>query len=371
MINVLIGTRAQLIKMAPLILEMERRQWPLRLIFTGQHKETMANLLADFAIATEPVLLHEGKEINGIAQVIPWFSKCLWKLLWHRSRLWARSHEGRGLVLVHGDTFSTLLGALAGRLVGLRVAHVESGLRSFNLFHPFPEELTRLVVFRLSNLAFCPDAWSKNNLKGYRVQAHETGGNTLIDALRLAWSAEKKLPHELPEGRFGVVSLHRFENVFKKDRLERVLQLVEQAAIKFPLVFVLHPATRKNLEKFGLMEGLQSNRRISLWPRMGYFEFVTLLRASRFVITDGGSNQEELSYMGKPTLLMRKATERQEGIGRNVVLSGYDRDRMLAFLDGLLEKDVEAFDVGLASPSFAIADMLVILSGLSPLRKIL
>lgn len=358
MINVLIGTRAQLIKMAPLILEMERRQWPLRLIFTGQHKETMANLMAEFVIATKPVLLHEGQEINGIAQVIPWFSKCLWQLLRHRSRLWARSPEGRGLVLVHGDTFSTLLGALAGRLVGLQVAHVESGLRSFNLWHPFPEELTRLAVFRLSNFAFCPDAWSKNNLKGYRVQTHETGGNTLIDALRIAWSAERRLPHELPEGRFGVVSLHRFENVFRKDRLERVLTLVEQAAEKFPLVFVLHPATRKNLEKFDLMGRLEASQMISLWPRMGYFDFVTLLRASHFVITDGGSNQEELSYMNKPTLLMRKVTERQEGIGRNVVLCEYDQGRLRAFLEGMDSGAPDVVNLEAGSPSVAIADTL-------------
>lgn len=357
MITVLLGTRAQLIKMAPVILELERRGWALRLIFTGQHKETMNQLLADFGIRTSHVLLHHGPEITGIKQVLPWFIKCLWRLRFGASALFG-SKQGQGVILVHGDTFSTLLGALAGRMAGLTVAHVESGLRSFNLLHPFPEELTRLAVFRLAHIAFCPDQWAATNLAGTKLRVVNTGGNTLLDALRIALKVDRALPCEALQGRFGVVSLHRFENIFRQERLCHILSLIEDAAERHPLVFVLHPATRRNLEKFGLLPKLEGNPRILLWPRMGYFEFVSLIRRAAFVITDGGSNQEELSYLEKPTLLMRQATERQEGVGRNVVLSGFQRDRLLAFLDGLREVGPGAANLSSASPSAAIADAL-------------
>lgn len=357
MITVLLGTRAQLIKMAPVILELERRGWALRLILTGQHKETMDRLLADFGIRTPPMLLHDGREVTGIGQVLPWFAKCLWRL-WRDAKSLLGQGGPAGVILVHGDTFSTLLGALAGRLAGLTVAHVESGLRSFNPMHPFPEELTRLAVFRLAHLGFCPDEWAAGNLAGYRLRAINTGGNTLLDALRVALAVDRLLPRETPPGVFGVVSLHRFENIFRQERLRHILSLVEAAAERHPLVFVLHPATRRNLEKFGLLARLEGNPRIDLWPRMGYFEFVSLISRAVFVITDGGSNQEELSYLDKPTLLMRQATERQEGIGRNVVLSGYDRGRLLAFLDRLAEQPPGGANLGVAAPSAAIADAL-------------
>ena len=357
MITVLLGTRAQLIKMAPVILELESRGWNPQLILTGQHKETIAQLISDFAIKTQPVFIYAGPEVTSIKRVIPWFLRCLWYLWKDAKKLFPVCGEN-GVILVHGDTFSTLLGALAGRFTGQQVAHIESGLRSFNVWHPFPEELTRLAVFGLSHLAFCPDEWAKSNLKRYRIKAVSTAGNTLLDALRIALATETPLPLNPPESQFGVVSLHRFENIFKRERLISILELIEETASHYPLVFVLHPATRKNLEKFRLLARLSKNKRIHLWPRMSYFEFVALLKRSTFVITDGGSNQEELSYLGKPTLLMRQATERQEGLGANVVLGAYEREKVLDFINGLAITGVYEASLPDRRPSVQIADLL-------------
>lgn len=358
MITVLLGTRAQLIKMAPVILELENRGWQHRLILTGQHKETMDQLLADFGIQTVPQRIYMGKEVSSISEVMPWFLGCLWRLWSDSKALFAfGDRSDQSVVLVHGDTFSTLLGALAGRLTGQRVAHVESGLRSFNVWHPFPEELTRLAVFRLAHLAFCPDDWAKSNLQGLQIVAVNTEGNTLLDALRVALAADKPLPLKPPQSGFGVVSLHRFENIFKKERLLTILDLVEEAATRYPLIFVLHPATRQNLEKFELLDRLVANERIQLCPRMGYFEFVGLLTRSLFVITDGGSNQEELSYLGKPTLLMRRATERHEGLGSNVVLCDYQQAKLRGFIEGLDQYNGK-MTLPEGSPSSRIVDTL-------------
>lgn len=334
MITCYIGTRAQLIKMAPVIREIEKQQLPLALVMTGQHKETMDQLMADFGIATKPTRLYDGREITGIVQMAKWFLVSAFCALRQPAAFMPRARNSPNIVLVHGDTFSTLLGAVVGRLLGVDVAHVEAGLRSYHIFHPFPEELTRLIVFRLSRLSFCPGDWAFGNMQGYGTQAVNTGGNTLRDALdaMLAFGPQHTAPFD---GDYGIVSIHRFENIFNESKLREIIGLIESASRRFPLAFVLHPATRKKLTEFGLMAALERNPAIKLLPRMGYAEFVQLMRAARFVITDGGGNQEELSYLGIPTLLMRKATERKEGLGSTATLCNYEPDVLEQFLSQL------------------------------------
>jgi UDP-N-acetylglucosamine 2-epimerase (non-hydrolysing) len=357
LINCFVGTRAQLIKMAPVILEMENRGVPLRLVFTGQHEETMARLLEDFGIRTAPRHLYQGREVTGVLQMGVWFLRSLWKCLRRPDDFLARGKKGRDVVVVHGDTFSTLLGALAGAWLGMRVAHVEAGLRSHNLLHPFPEELTRLAVARLADLAFCPGAWACGNLAGRAVRRVDTGQNTLAESLAHALAAREGEAREtLPED-FGVVSLHRFENVFRRRRLAHIVRLIELAAERHALVFVLHPATRNKLGRFGLLKKLEENPRIALTPRMGYVEFVRLLARARFVITDGGGNQEELSYLGIPTLLMRKATERTEGMASTARLCAYDAAVLEEFL-AHLPAHRRAPEIPPAGPSRLIVDAL-------------
>ena len=357
MISCFIGTRAQLIKMAPVVLEIEKRRLPLNLVLTGQHEETMEQLLNDFGIRTPRAYLYRGKEISGIAQMGIWFVHCLWKCLRESDRFVPGSSVNN-VILVHGDTFSTLLGAVVGKLKGITVAHIEAGLRSGNIFHPFPEELTRRAVFRLSDLAFCPGEWPYSNMEKYRAKRIDTGQNTLLDTLAIALSVPQKTALPFPDNTFGIVSLHRFENIFNVRRLTRIIGLLEKAADRFPLVFVLHPATRKKLAQFGLRSRLENNSRVKLLPRMGYIEFVRLMQAARFVITDGGSNQEELSYLGIPTLLMRKTTERREGLTTTAILCAYDEQILERFLRNLPGLSTVKPGTNSTSPSKIIVDHL-------------
>ena len=342
--------------MAPVLREMEMRGMSYRLFLTGQHSETIADLLQEFGIRTSAVYLYQGKEINSIVAMLPWFLRAAW-------RMWALRNEWgskKAVVVVHGDTFSTLLGALVGRLAGAKVAHVESGLRSFNVVHPFPEEITRLVVFRLGHYGYCPGLWACSNLSRYPIKSVNTGTNTLSDALRLAL-ASGRAAGDLPEKPYAVVSIHRFENLYKKDRITRIVSLVEELAAQLRVVFVLHPATRKRLDDLGALARLENNQSVELRPRMTYVPFVALAASARFVITDGGSNQEELSYLGVPTLLMRKATERQEGLGKNVVLSRYSEARIAEFLAVALSDERETSpepQTTESSPSAVIVDHL-------------
>ncbi len=360
MIVCIVGTRAQLIKMAPVIREAEARQYPLRLILTGQHKASMAELLVEFSIRTQPTVLYDGSEASGILRMAGWLIRVLWRLYRNRQTYLPECtrYPDRCVIVVHGDTFSTLLGALVGKLMGVKVAHVESGLRSFNLLHPFPEELTRLAVFRLTDIAYCPGAFACKNMIKYRSEIVDIGHNTIVDALKYALNKSTEASPGYFDGVFGVCSIHRFENIFIKSNLLRVVELIELAAKHVGLVFVLHPPTQRRLLKCGLYERLARNDRIVLLPRMGYTRFVGILAASRFVITDGGSNQEELSYLGIPTLLMRKATERVEGLGSTVVVGEYREDTLHRFIAELATRRRGIGMDGHIAPSKIIVDRL-------------
>ncbi len=360
-INCIIGTRAQLIKMAPVIRELERSRCSLNLVFTGQHRETMEELLQDFAIRSPWRYLHEGKEVTGLLQMASWFVACFWRAIRHPGRYFLLSGKASTVFVVHGDTFSTLLGALLGKALGARVAHVESGLRSFRFFHPFPEELTRLMVFRLSDIAFCPGPWAYDNMKEYGAVRVDTGENTIRDALGIAIATPR--PSERAKADYAVFSIHRFENIFFRRRLMQVIKLLERAARRHPVIFVVHPATKIQLVRYGLMSRLEDNASVTMVARMGYVDFIGLVSRAAFVVTDGGSNQEELSYLGVPTLLMRRATERNEGIGESVALCNYDEEILVAFLQNIdgLKRSPRLQDS--ASPSRIIVSHLMQLSG--------
>lgn len=335
MIHILIGTRAQLIKMAPVLLAFERTATPFRLVLSGQHRVTMAALLSEFGVRTPPVSLYEGEEITGIAQMARWFPRVLWRAWRDRARLFPRGVTD--CMVVHGDTVSTLLGALLGRLLRMQVAHVESGLTSGRWREPFPEELTRRLVFRLCDIAFCPDAWSTNHMRGRAAEVVDTGGNTIFDAVEEARARFAEVALEPPPAPYAVVSLHRFENIFEAERFGFIVTTLERMAERLALVFVLHPATRRQAEKFGLLARLENHPRIRLEARMTYVPFLKLLCGARFVVSDGGSNQEELAWLGIPTLLMRDTTERRDGLEEGVVLSHYDPAVIERFVSQALE----------------------------------
>jgi len=355
MIHVVLGTKAQLVKMGPLMAELESRGLPWNFVFTGQHHETVRDLRENFSVRDPDIVLHEGSDIKSVPAMAAWIAKVL-----ARSLMPGRSPfrgDRRGIVLVHGDTFSCLLGALLAKAHGLRVGHVESGLRSFNLFHPFPEEIVRLLTFRLTDVYFCPGAWAAKNLRAYRGIKIDTVHNTLLDSLRLAAANADRVDVAIPRRPYGVVSVHRFENIFERRALERIVAHVERIARRMPLLFILHPPTLKKLKEFGLLARLKSNPRVRLRPRTDYFRFVKLVSRAEFLVTDGGSNQEECFYMGKPCLLLREATERREGLGRNVVLSKHDPAAIDRFLGEYRALAFDPEDFGV-SPTTTIVDAI-------------
>jgi UDP-N-acetylglucosamine 2-epimerase (non-hydrolysing) len=360
MIHVFIGTKAQLIKMAPVMVELQRRGIPYNFIFSGQHQATVDNSREEFGLKDPDITLYNGRDITGILQMLFWSIRIISFTLWNRQKVW--QGDKNGIVLNHGDTFSTLLGSVLGRISGQRSAHVESGLRSFNLFHPFPEEVTRLLTFQLSNIYFVPGKWALENLEKYRGIKINTVHNTLLDALRTGEAAISTSEVKIPDHPFAVVSLHRFENIFSKKMLARIVVLLAQVSEQTPILFILHKPTEKKLDQYGLRERLEDCPGIQLRPRYSYFQFIKLVKHARLVITDGGSNQEECYYMGKPCIIMRTTSERQEGIGQNALICNYEYPRMLPVLTHPEKYAIapENLDV---SPSRIIVDELVRHSG--------
>lgn len=341
--------------MAPIMVELEGRGIDYNFIFSGQHKDTTAEIRANFGIKEPDVVLYDGPEITSVYRMIWWSIRLVIRVLRSSDHVWRG--DKFGVVLNHGDTFSTLLGTVMARVSGLKSAHIESGLRSFNWFHPFPEEITRLLVFRLSTHYFAPGEWALNNLRRYRGEKVDTKLNTLADSLSLVSNLSKPSGVDLPKSRFAVVSFHRFENLYDSDRLKIIVEIIAQAQKEMAIVVVMHSVTQKRLQKAGLLSFLEGLENVELRPRYDYRQFVYLIRHAEYVMTDGGSNQEECFYLGKPCLLLRQSTERQEGLGLNVVISKFNMSVVTEFLDGYgeLAKKSEAKYV---SPTSIIVERL-------------
>ncbi|HEX2112410.1 MAG TPA: UDP-N-acetylglucosamine 2-epimerase [Gaiellaceae bacterium] len=260
------------------------------------------------------------------------------------------SQPGRPLVLVHGDTMTTVLGAAAGRALRATVAHIEAGLRSFDWAHPFPEELHRRVASRLALIHYAPGAWAASNVR--RGTVVDTGSNTIRDSLEMCPRSHEIRDAAL-EPPFGIVSLHRFELLNNRRLLAETLRVLAEHARRLPLLFVDHPVTAAAVRRFGLGSSFDDAGFVRL-PRVAFFQFVALMKRSHFMVTDSGGSQEESFYLNLPCLVHRKRTERREGLGENVVLSRFDADVMRNFLE-----NPERFRRRTSLPAASPSDVIV------------
>jgi UDP-N-acetylglucosamine 2-epimerase (non-hydrolysing) len=204
----------------------------------------------------------------------------------------------------------------------------------------------------------CPNPEATRYMQRYRhCQAIDTGGNTILDAVRLAGADPTTRDESRP---YLVASLHRFQNLYDGKRLDQLVALIEAIAQRYPVHFVLHPATRKRLAKAGLTGRLEAAPGVLLSPRLGYREFLRLAAGAACVLTDGGSNQEELAALGIPTIVMRERTERPDGVGENAVMEADIPGGVAAYVlaggfEGLRRTQSVGGDLG---PSQMIAEYL-------------
>jgi UDP-N-acetylglucosamine 2-epimerase (non-hydrolysing) len=327
------GTRPEAIKMAPVIRELERFRDEISasVCVTGQHRELLDDVLETFDVSPDHDLdvMRPGQSPTGVAAEV---LRGLEPVLADVRPDW---------VLVQGDTTTAAMAGLAAFYAGARVAHVEAGLRSHEPRQPFPEEINRRVAGVVADLHFAPTEAARQNLlaEGTPADAVLVTGNTVIDALRLARStpaAGAALAALPARGRIMLVTAHRRESFGAP--LQRVCAAVAELVSAYPdvhVAFPVHPNPAVRMAVDGMLAG---NDRVSLLPPLGYREMVGLLERATLVLTDSGGLQEEAPSLGKPVLVLRDVTEREEAVQAGAArLVGTDVDRILEGASTLLD----------------------------------
>ena len=332
LILVIFGTTGELIKLAPVLLLLEQRGHRYLLATTGQQVQQIPVFLEQFGLRQPDLWLGRGtggRDLHVTRNIPGWLASVTGACVRRRGSLRRALAGGPGkpLVLVHGDTMTSVLGALLGRSLRVPVAHIEGGLRSYDVRHPFPEELNRRMASRLSKIDYAPGPWAASNLRGDVV---DTGTNTIRDSLDLVTSGDP--PFALPDWPFGIVSLHRFELLNNRRLLEDTIEVLAETAQRTPLFFIDHAVTVAAIERFGLQKHFEDSGLVRI-PRLLFFDFVRAERRCSFLVTDSGGSQEESYYLDLPCLVHRVRTERREGLGENAVLSGMSTDVLRDFLD--------------------------------------
>lgn len=313
MLSVVVGTRPEIVKMAPVLLELRRRRWPFRFIHTGQHydRELSEVFLEELELPQPDQFLTvgSGSPAQQTAEAMVRLEAALLE-------------EESGPVLVEGDTNTVLAGALAAAKVGRPVGHVEAGLRSYDL--RMPEEHNRRVVDHLSAYLYAPTAHSARTLREERVWGRiRVVGNTVIDAtLRYLPVARRRsqIMERIQFDRFALATLHRAENVDALPVLRELVRILTEAPL--PVVVPLHPRTMARLKAAELMRKVRGCPNLQLLPPVGYFDFLVLMTRAALILTDSGGIQEEATAPGieKDVFVLRKSTERPEAVA-----AGYAR----------------------------------------------
>lgn len=321
------GTTAEAIKIAPVARRLAARGIPYAQWITQQHTEALRQAIPQLGLNTPDEIIADGwrgKPLKSPLQMVGWvFDVAGWTI--RNLRRLRRSLPKNSVVLVHGDTMTTVLGTFIGRLLGVPVAHIEAGLRSGNWRHPFPEELDRRIVGVFAKIHYAPSDEAAENLRG-KKNVVLTHGNTAMDAVR---DAAGDRGEEREDGQpYALVLLHRYEFISNEDFLCDTLRTLA-AASEVPLRLIVDSYSRGAIEATIAKEALTG---FTLTTKLEHGAFVTAMKGARFIVTDSGGIQEEAAALGVPTLIHRKFTERREGFGSSAVLSGWDLNVLRDFL---------------------------------------
>ncbi|MCP4351636.1 MAG: UDP-N-acetylglucosamine 2-epimerase (non-hydrolyzing) [Desulfobacterales bacterium] len=327
-IHLIAAARPNFMKIAPLFhaLKNEDRAVPV-IVHTGQHYDlNMSDVFFQDLGLPEPGIhlgVGSGTHAEQTGQVMIAYEKVLMK-------------ERPDLVVVVGDVNSTMAATVTAVKLGIKTAHLEAGLRSFD--RTMPEEINRMVTDTLADILWTPSPDADENLirEGVSHDKIRQVGNIMIDSLEMLRGRIEKQDawkeFDVNQGNFGLVTLHRPSNVDNPEILKSLCQSLANIAAKIPLLFPVHPRTRKNLEKANLLDVLKNSSGMFLTEPLNYIRFMNLVFNSRFIITDSGGVQEETSYLGIPCLTVRPNTERPVTItqGTNQLCKAEDIEKSVA-----------------------------------------
>lgn len=329
------GTRPEAIKMAPVVKELEQEsRIDTTVVVTAQHREMLDQVLELFEITPDYDLdiMKEGQTLSDItARALKGLEKAIIK-------------EEPDLVLVHGDTSTTFVGALASYYQQVKVGHVEAGLRTNNKYSPFPEEMNRHLTGVLADIHFAPTETSKENLLKENISIDNifVTGNTVIDALLDTVKEDyqfnnKELKQvDFNNSRVVLLTSHRRENLGQP--MENIFTAVMELVKKYQDVEIVFPVHLNPKVRAIASKILDDIERVHLIEPLDYQPFANLIDRSHLVLTDSGGIQEEAPGLGKPVLVLRDTTERPEAIRAGTVkLVGTERAKIYQTADVLLE----------------------------------
>ena len=331
-VMVVFGTRPEAIKMAPLVLELQKHSDSIETItvVTAQHRQMLDQVLETFSIEPHYDLDIMGKNqslLDITGKILEKFDPIV-------------KQELPDIILVHGDTTTTFVASLVGFYNQVRIGHVEAGLRTFDKYSPFPEEMNRQMTDNLADLYFAPTSESRDNLlkENHPESAIVITGNTAIDALKL--TVQSDYHHEVldqldPSKKLVLVTMHRRENQGQPMRnvfaaLREMVDLHQEIEVVYPVH--LSPAVQEAAKDI-----LADHDRIHLIEPLDVLDFHNLASKSYFIMTDSGGVQEEAPSLGKPVLVLRDTTERPEGVRAGTLkLVGTDPVRVKEAMAALL-----------------------------------
>ena len=306
---VVVGTRPEIIKMAPIIKKLEKEGLEYLFVHTGQHYDyEMSQIFIKQLELPNPTVSFELQSNNPVAQI----GEIMIKF-----EEFIKNPKKYKLSLIQGDTNTMLAAGLTAIKFGWKLGHIEAGLRSYDW--RMPEEHNRRMIDHVSNYLFAPTEISKKNLILENVWGEiYVTGNTIIDALDLYFNKVKELEDKILEKlkfeEFALVTFHRAENVDNPQTLRDFIKIIRESPI--PIIYPIHPHTKKKLLEFGLWERLRNITHLQILPPQGYFEFLTLMKTCRIILSDSGGIQEEATYpkIRKHVLVLRTSTERPEAV---------------------------------------------------------
>ena len=331
-VMVVFGTRPEAIKMAPLVLELQKQSETIETItvVTAQHRQMLDQVLETFRIQPDYDLDIMGKNqslLDITARILEKFDPVV-------------KEVQPDMILVHGDTTTTFAASLVAFYNQVRIGHVEAGLRTFDKYSPFPEEMNRQMTDNLADLYFAPTSESKANLlmEHHPESSIFITGNTAIDALRL--TVQEDYHHQVldqldPQKKLVLVTMHRREN--QGQPMRAVFGALREMVDAHPELEVVYPVHLSPAVQEAAKDILGEHDRIHLIAPLDVFDFHNLASRSYFIMSDSGGVQEEAPSLGKPVLVLRDTTERPEGVKAGTLkLVGTDPERVKEEMTALL-----------------------------------
>lgn len=328
-ICIILGTRPEIIKMSPIIRQCEERKLNYFILHTNQHySQNLDKVFFDELELPKPkynLRVGSGTHAEEIGKMVMGIEKVLLK-------------EKPNIVLIEGDTNTVLAGAIAATKLGIKVGHVEAGLRSYD--RRMPEEINRILTDHCSDFLFAPTEKQKEILLGEGISKEKifVTGNTIVDAV---YQNSKMILHGHPERSEGspyfLLTVHRPENVDNKETFKKILKGIDLIFEKYslPIIYPIHPRSKKMLEKFKL----KTPKGLKLIDPVGFWEFLRLEKGAQLIFTDSGGVQEESCILKIPCVTLRDNTERPETIDVEAnILAGVDPRKILETTQEMLNR---------------------------------